>query len=164
MGSRFGKGRYPKGSQPLIPLSAPKDSPLFFQCFQNRAPTSNHLWVKDNGNITVFNALFATYPNFWSLYYSSSLNAILSYQLENKTLHLFDIIADKIPSLDAILDHIPAEMEEIYFYFSPDLLTDQAIAEPLLYDNKLGDFSGYLMVHGKWPKVNPFMISPLSRC
>jgi GNAT superfamily N-acetyltransferase len=158
------KGRRPKGSQPLLPLSTPKDNPLLFQCFQNRAPTSNHLWVKENGNITAFNALFATYPNFWSLYYSPSLNAILSYELEDKTLHLFDIISDKIPSLDSILDQMPAEIDEIYFYFSPDLLTDQAIIEPLLYDNTLGDFSGYLMVHGNWPKVKPFMIPLLSRC
>lgn len=158
------KCRHPKGSQPLISLSAPKDVHLFIKCFQNRVPNSNHLWVKDNGNITAFNALFAAYPNFWSLYYSPSLNGIFSYQLIDKTLHLFDIIADQIPPLESILAHLPTEIDEIYFYFSPDLLIDQAISEPLLFDKKLGDFTGNLMVHGNWPKVSPFMISLLSRC
>lgn len=35
---------------------------------------------------------------------------------------IFDIIATKIPSLDVILDHMSTEIDEVYFYFSPDLL------------------------------------------
>jgi hypothetical protein len=60
-----------------------------------------------------------------------TINGVLSYLLEGKTLHLFDIIATKIPSIDVILDHMPTEIDEIYFYFSPDLLTSAATAEPL---------------------------------
>jgi len=132
--------------------------------FQNRSPVSEHLWVKDNGTIASYNTLFATYPTYWSLHYSPAIDGILSYQLEGKTLHLFDMIASEIPSLDLILDHIPTAIDEIYFYFSPDLLTNTAIAEPVSCEKKNIDFSGYLMVHGNWPKCKPFMISPLSRC
>lgn len=148
----------PKGTQPLRPITFPKDNPLFLRCFHSRVPVSNHLWVKDHGIIASFNTLFATYPTYWSLHYSPAIDGIISYQLEGKTLHLFDIIASKIPSLDLILDHLPGAIDEIYFYFSPDCLTDAASAEPYLYDK------GYLMTHGNWPKVKPFMISPLSRC
>jgi GNAT superfamily N-acetyltransferase len=150
--------RHPKGSQPLLPLFYPKDNALIIRSFQERAAVSNHVWMKDNGYIASFNALFATYPTYWSLYYSPSINGIISYLVKDKTLHLFDIIASKIPSLDLILDHLPTEIDEIYFYFSPDLLTSAAVPEPYLYDN------GYLMAHGNWPNVKPFMISPLSRC
>jgi hypothetical protein len=148
----------PKGTKPLKPLTAPQDLPLFLDCFQNRAPLSNHVWVKDLGVIAAFNTLFATYPTFWSLSYSSSIQGIISYQLEGKTLHLFDVIASQIPSLELILDHLPTEIEEIYFYFSPDRLTSSAIPEPYLYDK------GHFMMYGTWPATKPFMISPLSRC
>jgi len=53
---------------------------------------------------------------------------------------------------------IPNPINEIYFYFSSDRLTNAAVLEPYLYDN------GHLMVHGNFPSVKPFMISPLSRC
>lgn len=147
-----------KGSQPLIPLTAPKDSVLFLNHFHRRAPASNHLWVKDSGIITTFNALFATYPSYWSLHYSPSIDGILSFELKDKTLHLYDVIAGKLPTLDQILDHLPGAIDEIYFYFSPDLFTNAAIAEPYLYDK------GHFLVHGPWPQIKSFMIAPLSRC
>lgn len=147
-----------KGSKSLTPVTSPKDNALFLSCFHNRTPLSNHLWVKDNGSIASFNTLFATYPTYWSLHYSSSLNAMISYELKGKTLHLFDIISNDIPSLDSIFDHLPQAIDEIYFYFSPDRLTNAAIPESYIYDK------GYFLVHGNWPHVRPFMISPLSRC
>lgn len=150
--------RCPKGSQSLKPVIFPKDNALFLRSFQDQAPVSNHLWVKDNGTIASFNTLFGTYPTYWSLYYSPSIKGIISFQLQDKTMHLFDIIASKIPSLDIILDHVPTEIDEIYFYFPPDRLTNDATFEPYLYDH------GHLMVHGNWPNIKPFMISPLSRC
>jgi len=150
--------KHQRGSQDLRLVISPEDDALFLRCFQERAPLSNHVWIKDNGAIASFNTLFATYPTYWSLYYSPTIDGFISYFLEGKTLHLLDVIAKKIPSLDLILDHLPIAIEEIYFYFSPDRLTDAAIPEPHLYDK------GHLMIHGDWPKIKPFMISPLSRC
>lgn len=152
------------GTKPLRPLTFPDDNDLFLHCFQNRSSVSNRLWVKDNGTIASYNTLFATFPTYWSLHYSPAIGGILSYQIEGKTLHLFDIIASEIPSLDLILDHIPAAIDEVFFYFSPDLLANTTTAEPVSCEKKNVDFSGYLMVHGNWPKCKPFMISPLSRC
>jgi hypothetical protein len=149
---------HPKGSQSLRPITTPKDDAFFHHCFQKRTPLSKHVWVQDNGNIASFNTLFATYPTFWSLYYSASIDGLISYFLEDKTLHLLDIIAATIPSLDAILDHLPTDIEEIYFYFPPDRLTDAAIAQPYVYDK------GHFLVHGPWQGIQPFMIAPLSRC
>lgn len=149
---------HPKGVKYLRPVAAPQDNELFLRCFREREPTSNCLWIKDNGAIASFNTLFATYPTYWSLYYSPEIHGFISYFLEDKTFHLLDVIASKMPSLDLILNHLPAAIDEIYFYFSPDRFTDKAVPEPFLYD------SGHLMIHGTWPNVNPFMISPLSRC
>ncbi len=139
-------------------MIAPEDDPLLLRCFQEREPLSNRVWIKDKGAIASFNTLFATYPTYWSLSYSPAIDGLISYLIEGKTLHLLDVVASKIPSLDSILDHLPAPIDEIYFYFSPDRLTNAAVAEPYLYDK------GHLMVHGAWPCMEPFMISPLSRC
>ena len=147
-----------KGSKSLRPLIAPDDNELFLRCFKERAPLSNKLWLEDRGLIASFNTLFSTYPSYWSIYYSHSIDGFISYQLENKTLHLFDIVARKIPSIDLLMDHFSEHIENIYFYFCPDLLSDDATAEPYRYDN------GHLMIHGLWQCSYPFMISPLSRC
>ncbi len=148
----------PKGSKPLRPVVSPKDNALFSSCFNHRTPLSNYLWVKDNGDIASFNTLFATYPTYWSLYYSPSINGMISYEIKEKTLHLYDIISKELPSLDLILDHLPTAIDEIYFYFSPDRFANEAVPEPYLYDH------GHFLVHGNWPIVKPFMIPPLSRC
>lgn len=68
----------PKGSHSLMPVVSPQDNELFLNCFRNRAPTSNRLWMKDEGKIASFNTLFATYPTYWSLHYSPSINGIIS--------------------------------------------------------------------------------------
>jgi predicted N-acetyltransferase YhbS len=151
-------GHQPKGSKQLRPIVSPGDDALFRHHFQKRTPLSETVWVKDQGQIASFNSLFATYPTYWSLHYCEAINGILSFHLENKKLHLFDVIADRIPPLNVILEHLPTEIEEIYFYFSPDRLISATTPEPYLYEH------GYFMVLGNWPEVTPFMIPPLSRC
>jgi GNAT superfamily N-acetyltransferase len=148
----------PQGKQSLRSVVAPKDDALFLRCFHNREPLSNEFWVQDKGAIASFNTLFATYPTYWSLYYSPAIDGFISWFLEGTTLHLLDVIASKMPSLDCILDHLPASIHEIYFYFPPDRFTAAATPEPYLYDH------GYLMIHGTLPYTQPLMISPLSRC
>ncbi len=148
----------PKGSHSLRPVVSPQDKAFLSNFFLDRAPLSNCLWVKENGDIAAFNTLFATYPTFWSLYFSPSINGMISYEIKDKTLHLYDVISKELPSLDLILDHLPTDIDDIYFYFSPDRFTNAAVPEPYLYDN------GHFLVHGNWPNTKPFMIPPLSRC
>lgn len=149
--------QHPKGLQPLRPIEVSQDHSLFLRCFREREPLSNRLWLKDDGRIAAFNTLFATYPRYWSLYYSPAIDGLISYFLEGTTLHLLDVIARKIPSLELILEHIPDAIDRVYFYFSPDRFAPAAVAEGYLYDK------GHLMVHGALPAIKPFMIAPLSR-
>lgn len=88
---------------------------------------------------------------------ASQLNGMISYEIKNKALHLYDIISQEFPSLDLILDHLPSAIDDIYFYFSPDRFTNAAVPEPYLYDH------GHFLV-GNWPSTKPFMIPPLNRC
>jgi len=147
-------GPYPKGSQQLRPVVAPHDNDLFLRCFRERVPLSNRLWIKDNGLIASFNALFADYPIYSPLEYSPTIDGFICYMLKDKTLHFFDVVASEIPSLDVILDHLPEPVDDVYFYFFPDLLTNEALPEPHLYDNS------YLMIYGPWVPVKSFYDFP----
>ena len=148
----------PAGSSSLRPMTFPEDNALFLRLFKERAPLSENVWIEDRGGLTAFNTLFATYPSYWSLSYSPSLNAVLSFMMEGSSLHLLDVAAKKLPSLEAIIDHMPKPVTTVYFYFSPDRFTAEAKPEPYLYDN------GYLMNCGEILSDLPFMIQPLSRC
>lgn len=152
------KVTHSKGTQLLTPVMSPRDDALFRNCYRERVSLSNVVWAKDDGKVSAFNALFGTYPTYWSLHYSSSLQGILSFEIKDKTLHLYDVIASRIPSLESILDHLPSEIENIFFYFSPDQLAKEAVPEPFLFDN------GHLMVHGNFSVQKPFIITPLSQC
>ena len=83
---------HPKGTHALRPVVAPQDDDLFLRLFRNREQVSSRLWIKDSGAIASFNTLFATYPTYWSLYYSSVIDGFISYFLEDKTLHLLDVL------------------------------------------------------------------------
>ncbi len=143
-----------KGRQALEPLEAAEVRRLFCE----REMLSGQVWVEDRGEIAPLNALFEGFPHFWSFHYAPAIDAILSFVVKEKTVHLFDVIARKIPTLEMILDHLPCEIDEIYFYFSPERLTDEALPQPYSH------YGDLLMVRGVWPEVKPFMVPPLSRC
>lgn len=149
---------HPIGSKSLLPLISPKDNDMFLRCFRQREPLSQHFWVEDRGAIASFNTLFATYPSYWSLYYSSEFDGLLSWLFEGDSVHILDVIAHPLPSLSQILSHLPQPVNKIYFYFPPDRLEISTTAESHLYDK------GYLMIHGDFQYKQPFMIAPLSRC
>ena len=140
-------------------VKVPKDNDLVLRCFLEREPLSNVFWIEDRGEISTFQMLLSTcYPINCSLYYSPLIDGLIAYYLEGKTLHLLDVIAKTLPTLDLILDHISEEIEGVYFYFSPDKFTHLAIPQPYVYDDI------YIMTHGAFPCTKPFMVSPLSRC
>jgi hypothetical protein len=85
------------------------------------------------------------------------LDGLISCALDDKTFHFYDFIAPKISSFNDIVEYFPTEIEQIYFYFSPESFTNDVIAEPCQLD-------GYCMVHGKWPEIESFIIPPLNRC
>jgi len=147
--------KHVKGKYALKPVIASDDNNLILRCFREREPVSNIFWIEDRGEIAVFNLLSTAH---FSLDYSSTLDGLIAYYLEGKTLHLLDVITKKVPPLDVIMDHFSEQIEEIYFYFSPDKFTHLATPEPYVYDGT------HLMIHGQLPCAKPFMISPLSRC
>lgn len=154
------KKSFPKGSKVFSALAAPKDDDLFLRCFREREPLSQRFWIEDRGEIASFTTLFGKglYPSYWSLYYCPEFDGFLSWFFEDKTLHLLDVVAAKLPTFEQIIEYLPQDINDVYFYFPPDRLGIETKAESHLYDK------GHLMVHGLLPLKDPFMIAPLSRC
>lgn len=148
---------YSKGSKALRSINATQDHELFMRCFRERGPVSKRVWIKENGTVASFNSIFTTYPVYGTFYYCPAIDGLISYVLKDGALHLYDVVAGKMPALDLIVDHMPEPIKEIYFYFSPDQFTNDAIPEPYVYDNN------HFMVHGSWPISKPCMIAPFSR-
>lgn len=147
-----------RGAKFFSALATPKDNDLFLRCFREREPLSLHFWIEDKGQIASFTALFGTYPSYWSLYYCPDFDGLVSWFFKDKTLHLLDIVAARLPSFEEITKYLPQDIDDIYFYFPTDRLGIDTTAEPHLYDK------GHLMVHGALPCEGPFMVAPLSRC
>src|SRR5690606_8612862 len=118
------------------------DDSLFLRCFKDREPLSNHFWVEDRGEIASFTTLFGTYPTYWSLYYSKIFDGFVSWYFEGDTLHVLDVVAAKLPSIELIMEHLPQQVNEVHLYFPTDRLGITTVPEPYLYDK------GHLMVHG----------------
>lgn len=154
------KQSFRKGSKLFSALTAPKDDDLFLRCFREREALSQHFWIEDRGEIASFTTLFGkwVYPSYWSLYYCPEFDGFLSWFFDDKTLHLLDVVAAKLPSFEQIIEYLPQDINEVYFYFPADRLGIETTAEPHLYDK------GHLMVRGVLPIKDPFMIAPLSRC
>ena len=152
------KQKFSKGIKEAHAISTPKDDSLFLRCFSQRAPLSKHFWIKDHGEIASFTTLFATYPSYYSLYYCKEFDGFISWYFEGTTLHLLDIVAASIPKLQDIMQYLPQDIDQIYFYFPTDVLAINAIADAHNYDN------AFLMSNKKLDIKKPFMIAPLSRC
>jgi GNAT superfamily N-acetyltransferase len=90
------------------------------------------------------------------LYYSKELEVIIVFELENKTLKLYDLIGKVIPTLEEIVTSIGAHVSQIEFHFHPDLFA--------LQETKTIHTPGHLMIRGnidrpsnfKFPKTASF--------
>lgn len=153
----FDRG-FKRGSKFFSALATPKDDDLFLRCFRAREPLSRRFWIEDRGKIASFTSLFGFYPSYWSLYYCPDFDGFVSWFFKGKTMHLLDIVAATIPSIEQVVEYLPQDIDDIFFYFPTDRLGITTTVEPYLYDK------GHLMVHGTLPAKDPFMIAPLSRC
>ncbi len=131
-----------------------KDTYILKRLLESRTPVSKILGVGREKNIFYFNE--ASRP----LFYSDSLNVIVSLEHEGSELHLYDVVGPRIPPFSQLLSQIPRTVSQIFFYFNPDRLQiDRAQPEPHIVD---GD--SIMMVCGPFEvEHKPFMLPRSSR-
>lgn len=117
-----------------------------------RDPVSRRLGVRDR-DVFLFNEARHT------LHYAPDLDAILSFDVEDGVLKLWDVVATRIPGLEPIVARIPAPFDRVEVHFAPDRL--DAALEPV--PDPGGD--GVLMARGPYPpEGEPFKLPVTARC
>lgn len=86
--------------------------------FQHGQPVSHEFAPLDHASSFYLN-MYSPYFHE-KLYYSAALHAVLVYEADGETLRLFDVVAEKLPSLEEIMTQIGAPVSQVEFSFSPD--------------------------------------------
>jgi GNAT superfamily N-acetyltransferase len=138
----------------LLNTSNIDDVKLLHRLLETREPVSNIVGIVKE------KAVFCVNEGTNPLYYAEDLDVILSIEIEETKLKLFDLLGTKICTLEAILARIPQPLTEVEIYFSPDRLDADVQAFP----HRLNGDS-FLMVRGEFaPEWQKFMIPRSTRC
>lgn len=106
--------------QPRRNSNPPKirDLNFIYECTKRRQPSS-HFGTKETEELFMFYAMkvFAE-----DMYYLEQESAIVIYETEGTTLHLYDVISSKQVNLERIIDQLSIDTtSKAVFHFTPDL-------------------------------------------
>jgi predicted N-acetyltransferase YhbS len=121
------------------------DVDLLWRLLRTRAPVSSRLGVVEPGWLFVIDEIFAQ-RNLERVHYLPDLDAAVVLELDGATARLYDLVAPRLPRLDAVLRRLPASAQRAELYFTPDGL------DP-------GD-AGVLAVEPAWPEDNVMVRGP----
>ncbi|OAB44451.1 GNAT family N-acetyltransferase [Paenibacillus glacialis] len=106
-----------------------EDLALIKRMVMSRRPISEQFGVSNNQGIFMFHAI-KVIPE--SIYYSQEDDAIIVYQHDGHTLHLYDVVSQGDVNVNSLLNRITNEQtENIHFHFTPDQFTENAQDEPM---------------------------------
>ncbi len=87
---------------------------LLAQILGGRLPVSRELGVGPERPLYTLNECLS--PLWWL----PDLGVVVSWELENGVLALYDVAGPVLPDLDTLLRHAPGPVSEVVFHFSPD--------------------------------------------
>ena len=149
-----------RGGAPLRRLSgtAAEDLALLKRLFQNRVPVSEVLGVLEPGTIFITNELFS-HQRLERIHYCAELDCLIAFEVQGSILRLYDVVGERMPTLDDVAARIDADFARIEICFTPDLLRAPHIEQRPYEDD------GYLMVRGPFAVENQaFAVPHLARC
>ncbi len=153
------------GTQVFRPLDweDPLDVRIITDRLHLREPLSRVVGVLDTPGVFVLTEIRRR------LYYTEDLDLVISMELENTTLKLFDVVGHSMCSLDEILRRLRHPIDHVLFQFCPDRFNVETAPEPCTLQNSGQDIGAagpsLLMVWGKFdPEGEPFMLPRTARC
>jgi len=97
-----------------------KDADLVRKMFEKRTPVSHVFGFRHHQSPFFFQVLSGDMKA--KVAYAPTLEVVLVYDRSNTTLHLYDIIGSRIPSLHVIASCFDFDISKVEIHFSPDLL------------------------------------------
>lgn len=101
----------------------PNDLQKIQWAFKNNSPTTLRFYPLAYAPSFYLNMYNPTLLEM--VYFSSDLNVIVIFEVDEGTLRLYDIIGPELPTLEQIFSVIPFPFNEVNLYFSPDLFDDE---------------------------------------
>lgn len=149
----------PIGGFRKLSSNSQSDMSILKNIFMERAPASKIYSPRDDGSLFFINEILS-HGQLKHVYYAEDIEVIAVYEIEGKTLKLFDFAAKKVPTLTDIIARTGVPIDSVVTYFSPDQLSsrfeEDFVAEAVL------PHGGTLMVRGKFEVEGKlFGISPL---
>ncbi len=137
------------------------DVALLWRLLQTRAPVSSRLGVVEPGWLFVIDEIFAQ-RNLERVHYLPELDAAVVLELDDPTARLYDLVAPRLPRLDAVLRRLPAGVQRAELYFTPDALDAAEVlsVEPAWPED-------HVMVRGPYAPERtalPFILPALAHC
>ena len=118
-----------------IDCTVEEDLRLINKILQTRAPISNQFGIREDRGIFMFYAL-NVFQN--DIYLVEEKEAIVIYQYEGNTIHLFDVVSQhKVDLMDLLTSISNTDTASIHFHFTPDLFTEKANCEPKKHSDLL---------------------------
>ena len=140
-----------QGFRPIDPASI-EDVARLDRLLSERHPVSNVMAVVNEHDVFKFS------QGAEDVYYSPNLDCVAAFEIEGRSLQLLDVVASKIPTIEALLDEVDAPIDEVVFHFSPDRFDVESRPEPHRYDGDVYMVRGPLRVEGEL-----FMVPPPAR-
>lgn len=123
-------------------LTQKNDRSLLFNVAQGRYPVSQRLGVVDHTWLLLFHAATDYREN---MVHIKHLDAVVISKIEKQTLHIIDVIGEKVPTFKEIFPVIGVnDLTEVAFHFTPDLMDVGDVISDI-------DTESLLFVRGKFP-------------
>jgi GNAT superfamily N-acetyltransferase len=125
----------------VLTLDDPKDLNIVHHLLSARVPLSDSFSIIDTGN-----TLFVLNTLCKKIYYSEMLNAIIMFEIKDRTLYIMEIISEKQHQLFEIIAMIPGHFDKIILQFYPDKFLDEKD-----YDAKLAGTVCCVLASSQFP-------------
>jgi predicted N-acetyltransferase YhbS len=129
-----------------------QDVALLDRLLTDRTPVSNRLGVVDERDVFKFT------QGVEDVFYSAALDCLAAFEIEGRRMLLSDVVANELPSIDAILHELEQPIDEVVFHFSPDRFDVDAHPEAYRHDGDVYMVRGPLGI-----ETEPFMVPPPAR-
>ncbi len=137
---------------------SPTDLALLHRLLRERTPASDVLGVLEPGEVFITNEILGK-GRFERIHYAEDLDLIAAYEVRDRTLRLYDLVARDIPPLEAVVARVGEDVDRVEIHLTPDRLR---AGDTLPIPKPPGD---YLMVRGPFAVEDRlFILPPLARC